>query len=192
MTPRQRHPDAFEPFSPDEFEAVCEAAGRVTLHIGRGWSARPDPDFAAQLVRFWARTGIHPSKIGGLGPSNIQGDLLVWRRPKVKRNNRVELPIHHELLPWVRDFLAKPKPQGRWAYNRMLAKIGAELTEHEGVDVHINPMRFRHFAARSLLEMGMDPVIVARLLRVSLVTLQNHYGSLSPERMVETLRSAGW
>ncbi len=189
----QKHPDAFQPLTDEEFEAVCDAASRVTLYLGRGWSAKPDPFFAVQLVRFWGRTGIHPSKLSTLTPANLRDDTLTWIRTKGAQmgSARVEIPVHREMLPWINDFLRKPKP-GRRQLHRMLQRISRQVEEDEGVMIHLNGMRFRHFCARSLLDLGMDPAAVCKMLRISLVTLQYHYGDLSAEAIKERARAMGW
>jgi hypothetical protein len=192
-----KHPDIASEFSPDEFEAVCHAADKVVVHRGgRGWSAKPDPDFAGEVVRVLGRTGIHPSKIGWLGPQNLQDDVLSWHRTKPRPGRRlgkkVWVPVHHELLGLLPRFLAKEKPKTKWSYEDILQRVERQVLEDEGLAVHVNALRFRYFAARTFLEMGLDAVEVCQMLGTSLQTLSDHYGRTSPEALKDKLRGLAW
>jgi hypothetical protein len=187
---RVRSDDYHYAFSPDEYAAICEAADGLTTYLGRGWSALPDREFAGQVVRVLARTGIHPSRIGSLGMSNLRDDVLTWPRPKTREWPWV--PVHHELAPWIENFLSKTKPRNRSSYTRILRRVERQISETEEVSIHLNPLRFRHFAAHTfLVEMQLPVPVVCDLLRVTPKMLRP-YSNQGPDYLRELLRARGW
>jgi len=186
---RERSDDFHYAFNAEEFDAICGAADRLTVYLGRGWASKPDPAFAGQIVRVLGRTGIHPSKLGALGPGNLRDDILTWPRPKT--HEWAWVPVHRDLLPWIEEFLSKPKPRDRSRYTRILRRVEYELIEEDGLSIHLNPLRFRHFAARTLLEMGIPEPQVCDFLRVTHKTLRA-YSNQGPEYLRDLLRSRGW
>lgn len=186
---RHRSDDYHYAFTDEEFETICAVADGVTVWLGQGFARQPDPEFAGELVRVLGRTGIHPSRVGLLGPANLRDDILTWPRPKTSRWPWV--PVHHELSPWIEGFLSKPKPRHRGAYNPILGRVEQQIAEEEGVRIHLNPLRFRHFAAKTLLEMGVPVPVVCEFMGCSEKMLR-YYSNQGPQYVRDLLRSKGW
>jgi site-specific recombinase XerD len=184
-------PEASTAFSEDEFETVCGVADGLTVYVGgRGWSAKPDLNFAGELVRFLGTTGVHVSEAGKLTTANLHANRLVLNRPKTHAT--VVVPLQHEVQGAVRSFLSKKRPRHRNTYFHIFKKIERAIEEREGVTIKVNGDRFRHYAGRHWLEMGIDPVQVSALLGTTVKTLEKHYGKSSPDAIEEALRERGW
>ncbi|HLW81654.1 MAG TPA: site-specific integrase [Candidatus Acidoferrales bacterium] len=163
-----------QPFRPDEIRKLREHAGSDAL--------------AFALLRW---TGFRGSDAVALTWAEVDFDLQEIVRVTRKRNKRVVVPIHTELLfaleaerdrrspqPWDRVLLnpetGEPLTRMR-LYNRMLA-----LGRRAGV-AGSNPHRFRDSLAVEMLVRGATPYDVAKLLGDTIDTVEKHYAPFVPE-----------
>lgn len=124
------------------------------------------------VVTILFKTGMHPICLTEIGPANVVGDVLQWRRAKKARGTVCTRRLDEVLRLALAEFFRHPRLT-RDGYYKMVRKVGRAA----GVR-GLSPMTFRHTRAVRLLERGVRPEIVAGALGCSLSTLQRFYGVL--------------
>ncbi|MDE1822248.1 MAG: hypothetical protein KGJ23_15800 [Euryarchaeota archaeon] len=196
-----RDPEASEPLTTDELQAVLAAADSLVARIRSGRETGSpvvrDPHFLGRVVRVMAYTGCHASVLPELTSKRLRltrrggRDLLflTWRRRKTRR--AIRLPVSTKLLPWLPGFLDQVKPRHRSRYNQLLSLVEEE-TARRGRRIKLNPARFRHTCMVLLhREFGLSLPDVARLAGTTQQTLETYVRRPS-DVLAEELQSKGW
>ena len=175
--------ESSEPFSDEELRLVYQEADAKSFYDG-------------QVVRFFVKTGIHPSDLGGMGPEALTrkpipgGVALYLRWKRVKNSRTCNIELSADLEPWIEGFLAVPRARGRFAWNKRLKRLELRL-RNRGFSFTVNPRRFRHTAALSLKRAGLTDGEIAYRIGCSIETLAT-YASRPPGEVGRLLKERGW
>lgn len=142
-----------------------------------------------RLCMVFLYTGMHPWVLYNLKGSRLRriGDSLQWIRPKkVTVCPIINIPIFHEIKPWIDDFIYSDIPQFRCWIWEVIKKVGLMAGIPE-----LSPMSFRHTFAVMLDDMGFTPAEIQKMLGCSLKTVMR-YTSRTQKNIENKFYEQGW
>ena len=205
--------EAKRPFNETELELVLRHSTgltwnrRIETGFGTdyepGFETVPDNTFVGRTCEVLLATAIHIRHLAKLTPASVStfqrgrflgsSHTIDWLRPKPQAKHRwVHTPVPDDMLPWVRDYLAIPKPRTEPAYLYLFRRLASRIEDEERLSIHINPLRFRHTGIVMVKHrFNLTDLETAELAGTTVATVQR-YASEDGSRTLERIFSRGY
>lgn len=165
---------------PDERKKLLRAAKMFE----RSWGV-----FPYRTVATFMFTGMHIKVLADRAASRIRrvDPRLEWFRPKKKGKPALtSILIHHEIEPWIDEYIHSELPTSRQLYWAIVHMVAAKA----GLP-GVSPMTLRHTYGAMLDEFGLTPAEIQKNMNCGLKSLMS-YTTRSRKFVDSKLMDAGW